>query len=235
LELPLLWFFRMKEQSLVLGFGQKVGASNPFERTQVQFELLCPREEFEEIGLFRVLIPAYCLRMNDLWKFSKSTALILALTGFVGICVLTFAYHLHHYTEILTGVIGGLTIILGMVTAEWLRSAREAVVSVRSSIASLVTRFSVVVYNAEFMLDDPYSKAHREEYIASQEVMYELKYLQPRPDGQRLTQKRSARRRRICPLSSTRCCGTRSRTSTFGARSDGISSLGTLVRCSGCH
>ena len=63
--------------------------------------------------------------MNDFWKSSKSTALILAITGFVGICVLAFAYHLRHYTEILSGVIGGLTIILGMVTAEWLRSARE--------------------------------------------------------------------------------------------------------------
>ena len=63
--------------------------------------------------------------MTSFWKFSKSTGLTLAITGIVGICVLVFAYHLHHYTEILSGVIGGLTIILGMVTAEWLRSSRE--------------------------------------------------------------------------------------------------------------
>ena len=115
--------------------------------------------------------------MNSLWKFSKSSALVLALTSFVGICVLIFAYRLHHYTEILSGVIGGLTIILGMVTAEWLRSAREAAVLVRSSSASLSTKFTMVIYNAEFLLNDPYSKNHREEFTASQEVLHELNML----------------------------------------------------------
>ena len=63
--------------------------------------------------------------MFDFWKFSKRTALTLMATTLAGAFGLVFAYHLHHYTEILSGVIGGLTIILGMVVAEWLRSSRE--------------------------------------------------------------------------------------------------------------
>ena len=82
-----------------------------------------------------------------------------------GILVLAFAYHLRHYTEILSGVIGGLTIILGM-----------------------------VIYNAEFLLNDPYSKNHREEFTASQEVLHELNMLAiqtrwPTPNAKEIRQK----------------------------------------------
>ena len=129
--------------------------------------------------------------MNDFWKSSKSTALTLALTGFAGICVLAFAYHLHHYTEILSGVIGGLTIILGMVTAEWLRSAREDSESNVSRLHILQLNFYSLVLNPNFLLDDLFSPRHLEQMEKHWEVQYQLHLLAvktrwPQPNAKRI-------------------------------------------------
>ena len=116
--------------------------------------------------------------MKDFWGSSKSTALTLALTGFVGICVLIFAYHLHHYTEILNGVISGLTIILGMVTAEWLRSAREDSAANVSRLHTLQLNYYSLVLNPEFLLeDDTLSLRFQEQIKMFYDIGYQLDLL----------------------------------------------------------
>lgn len=112
--------------------------------------------------------------MNDLWKSSKSTSLTLLVTSMAGILILAFAYHLHHYTEILSGVIGGLTIILGMVTAEWLRSTRDEAEATERRLRSIAVNFRSVVFNVEYLLTDPSAPLHQEKEIALRELFYEL-------------------------------------------------------------
>jgi len=129
--------------------------------------------------------------MNDFWKSSKSTALILALTGFAGICVLAFAYHLRHYTEILSGVIGGLTIILGMVTAEWLRSAREDSEANVSRLHTLYLNFFSLTLNFELNLEDSLSPRFQQQMKILWDVQYQLRLLAvktrwPQPNANRI-------------------------------------------------
>lgn len=129
--------------------------------------------------------------MNDFWKSSKSTALILAITGFVGICVLAFAYHLRHYTEILSGVIGGLTIILGMVTAEWLRSAREDSEANVSRLHTLQLNFWSLTLNPELNLEDSLSPRFQQQMKTFWDVQYQLHLLAvktrwPQPNAKRI-------------------------------------------------
>ena len=102
--------------------------------------------------------------MNVSWKFAKGTYLTLLLVGGTGIAVLLFAYHQKRYSEILTGVIGGTTIILGMVTAEWLRDSREQVERTRKLFAIILSNIVQFLYNAEFLLAEPFSEKYSVEY-----------------------------------------------------------------------
>ena len=129
--------------------------------------------------------------MNDFWKSSKSTALTLALTGLAGVSVLAFAYHLRHYTEILSGVIGGLTIILGMVTAEWLRSAREDAEANVSRLHTLQLNFYSLVLHHDFSLEDSLSPRVQQKIEKFWEVQYQLHLLAvktrwPQPNAKRI-------------------------------------------------
>ena len=72
--------------------------------------------------------------------------------------VLGFAYQQHRSSEILTGVIGGLTIILGMITAEWLRSSREQVEVTRIRIHELLSLLQTYLYNFDDFMQDSFSK-----------------------------------------------------------------------------
>ena len=72
--------------------------------------------------------------------------------------MLGFAYRQNRSSEILTGVIGGLTIILGMLTAEWLRSCREQVEFTRSRIEDVLSLFEQYLYKFDGFVRDPYSK-----------------------------------------------------------------------------
>jgi len=116
--------------------------------------------------------------MFDYWKFSKSTSLTLVATSLVGVFVLAFAYHLHHYTEILSGMIGGLTIVLGMVTAEWLRSTREQSEITIERLHRLNTNFQLVIFNARILLEESLSYEYREEYLAYRDLQFELSYFE---------------------------------------------------------
>lgn len=102
--------------------------------------------------------------MKASWKFAKGTYLTLFVVGGTGIAVLLFAYEQKHYSEILTGVIGGITIILGMVTAEWLRDSREQVERTKKLFDIILSNFKQLLYNAEFLLDEPYSEKYSVEY-----------------------------------------------------------------------
>lgn len=111
------------------------------------------------------------------WKFSKSTLFTLIFTGLVGIFVLAFAYHLRHYTEILSGVIGGLTIILGMVTAEWLRSTREQATATELGLYNLMTKFQLAIFNIAVIMDGSLSYENKGEYTLLMDVQYQLQIL----------------------------------------------------------
>ena len=94
------------------------------------------------------------------WRFSKGLLLTAFITGVIWFVVLGFAYQQNRSSEILTGVIGGLTIILGMITAEWLRSCREQVEFTRSRIEEVHNLFEQFLYNFEELTQNPYSKEH---------------------------------------------------------------------------
>ncbi len=131
--------------------------------------------------------------MTEFWKFSKSTVLTLVITGVVGTCVLAFAYHLRHYTEILSGVIGGLTIILGMVTAEWLRSAREEAAVNELRRHNLMVNIQWHFFNAEFFLEGPFTPESEERFKTYSDMRHQLNLLAirtrwPQPNAKRIRQ-----------------------------------------------
>jgi hypothetical protein len=106
--------------------------------------------------------------MFDSWKFSKGIYLTIALTVLSGGIVIGYAHRQHRSSEILTGVIGGLTIILGMITAEWLRSAREQVELTRTRFSVLKWHIERYLVNFDEFIDDRYSHAksqHMEDYV----------------------------------------------------------------------
>ena len=126
--------------------------------------------------------------MFNTWRFSKSTSLTLAVTTVAGAFVLAFAYHLHHYTEILSGVIGGLTIILGMVIAEWLRSTREQSEKTIERLTILATNFQFVIFNASVFLEESLTYDYKEQYLAIMNLQielgnFELFYRWPQPNA----------------------------------------------------
>ena len=92
------------------------------------------------------------------WKFSKGLLLTAFITGLIWFLVLGFAYQQNRSSEILTGVIGGLTIILGMITAEWLRSCREQVEVTRRKHRELISVIDTFLYNFEEAMQNPFSK-----------------------------------------------------------------------------
>ena len=80
--------------------------------------------------------------------------------------VLGYAYRQQRSSEILTGVIAGLTIILGMLTAEWLRASREQVEVTRMRGVDLNNYLQTYLYNFEEYMQDPLSHEnshHRED------------------------------------------------------------------------
>jgi len=105
--------------------------------------------------------------MLQTWKFSKGLLLTVFMTGLISFLVLGFAYQQDRSSEILTGVIGGLTIILGMITAEWLRSSREQVEVTRIRIHELMSLLQTYLYNFDEFMQNSFSKEqahHIEEY-----------------------------------------------------------------------
>ena len=100
--------------------------------------------------------------------------------------VLGFAYQQNRSSEILTGVIGGLTIILGMITAEWLRSCREQVEVTRSTIHELLSLFEPYLYNFDEFMQDSFSKEHSHQieelnriYFALNSLLWTTRWPQP--------------------------------------------------------
>ena len=96
--------------------------------------------------------------MLETWKFSKGILLTGLVTSIFWLLVLTYAWSQHRSSEILTGVIGGLTVILGMLTAEWLRSAREQVDLTRMRHEELMTHLEKVLYNFDDFMRDQFSE-----------------------------------------------------------------------------
>ena len=95
--------------------------------------------------------------MFESWKFSKGSLITFFAVALIGGSVLGLAYHLQHFSEVLSGVIGGLTIILGMITAEWLRSSREQVERTRQRFVELDRYWDRFIYNTETYFEDPYA------------------------------------------------------------------------------
>lgn len=120
----------------------------------------------------------YCLWMFDSWKFSKGSYLIIIFTGGAGLLVLSFAYHLQRYSEILSGIIGGLTIITGMIIAEWLRAARTQVEQTRSHVGEAVPRMQSLIYNAEYWEEGEImayrNEAHYKNFILARKSLMAL-------------------------------------------------------------
>ena len=106
--------------------------------------------------------------MLETWKFSKGILLTVFFTAVVSFLVLGYAYRQHRSSEILTGVIAGLTIILGMITAEWLRSAREQVELTRIRFFDLVSHLERYLYNFDDFMQDQFSHdqaRHMDDFI----------------------------------------------------------------------
>ena len=95
--------------------------------------------------------------MFDSWKYSKGSYLVVIFTAGFGTLILGIAYHLRNFSEILSGVIGGLTIILGMLTAEWLRSSRQQIEETRTSFKSLLFNLERLLYSFDDYATDQYS------------------------------------------------------------------------------
>ena len=106
--------------------------------------------------------------MLQTWKFSKGILLTVLVTAMFSFLVLGYAYRQDRSSEILTGVIAGLTIILGMLTAEWLRASREQVEVTRMRGIDLLTHLDRYLYNFEEFIQEPFSheKSHHAEDLA---------------------------------------------------------------------
>lgn len=98
--------------------------------------------------------------MFDSWKYSKGSYLVIIFTAGFGAIIFGIAFHLRNFSEILTGVIGGLTIILGMLTAEWLRSSRQQIEETRTSFKNLVLNLERLLYSYDEFATDQYSPDH---------------------------------------------------------------------------
>lgn len=106
--------------------------------------------------------------MLQTWKFSKGILLTVLVTAMLSFLVLGYAYRQQRSSEILTGVIAGLTIILGFITAEWLRASREQVELTRMRGINLLTHLDRYLYNFEEYMQDPLSheqSRHAEDFI----------------------------------------------------------------------
>ncbi len=111
------------------------------------------------------------------WKYARGSYLTIILTAIGGLSILGFAYHLRHFSEILSGVIGGLTIILGMVTAEWLSSSRKQIEDTRLRYASLLHNLERYLYSLDEFTLDPYSERnaiHWDQFITTYNSLYLL-------------------------------------------------------------
>lgn len=95
--------------------------------------------------------------MMQTWKFSKGILLTAFATAAIWFLLLGFAYQQHRSSEILTGVIGGLTVILGMLTAEWLRSSREQVELTRARYSEMISLLQNFLYNYHDFMQAPFS------------------------------------------------------------------------------
>ena len=98
--------------------------------------------------------------MFDSWKYSKGSYLVIIFVASFGALILGIAFYLKNFSEILSGVIGGLTIILGMLTAEWLRSSRQQIEETRTSFKNLIINFERFLYSCDEFATDQYSPDH---------------------------------------------------------------------------
>ena len=102
--------------------------------------------------------------MSDSWKYSKGNYITIVITTCLGGFVFALAYRNHHYSEILSGVIGGITIILGMLTAQWLRSTRERVQEARELIYEFLSNLEPFLYNLEDFSRSPLAHGQATEW-----------------------------------------------------------------------
>ena len=103
-----------------------------------------------------------------MWKFSKGILLTVLVTAMLSFLILGYAYRQQRSSEILTGVTAGLTIILGMLTAEWLRTSRQQVELTRMRSVDLLTHLDRYLYNFEDYMQDPLSHEqshHAEDFV----------------------------------------------------------------------
>ena len=129
--------------------------------------------------------------MKESWKFSKGLLLTAFITGLIWFLLFGFAYQQHRSSDILTGVIGGLTIILGLITAEWLRSCREQVEFTRSSIHELLSLLQQYLYNFDEFMQDSFSKEHTHQIEEVGRIYYALNSLMrtthwPQPNARKI-------------------------------------------------
>ena len=106
--------------------------------------------------------------MLQMWKFSKGILLTVLVTAMLSFLVLGYADRQQRSSEILTGVIAGLTVILGMLTAEWLRTSREQVEVTRMRGINISTHLDRYLYNFEEYMQDPLSheqSRHAEDFV----------------------------------------------------------------------
>lgn len=99
--------------------------------------------------------------MIDSWRYSKSTYLAAFFTLVGGLLIFGLALHSHRYSEVLGGVIGGITIIFGMITAEWLRSSREIVETTQNRYEELLNVFEPLLFNFELFSKSPFSESQK--------------------------------------------------------------------------
>jgi hypothetical protein len=115
--------------------------------------------------------------MSDSWKYSKGNYITILITTGLGLFVFDLAYHNHRYSEILSGVIGGITIILGMLTSEWLRSTRERVREARELIYKFLSNLEPFLYNLEDFSRSPLAHGQTTEWNLFVQVRGPLVFL----------------------------------------------------------
>ena len=165
---------RIDSQRLVSSFGRayqrQFWNGLGFSYSRIRSDIYPKGQESDEPNLYTFL-------MMESWKFSKGLLLTVFMTGLISFLVLGFAYQQNRSSEILTGVIGGLTIILGMITAEWLRSCREQVEVTRIRSHELLSLMHQYLFNFEEFMQNPYSKEHTHHMEEVNRIYYALRFL----------------------------------------------------------
>ena len=133
----------------------------------------------------------YPLRMFNSWKYSKGSYLVIIFAASFGTLILGIAFYLKNFSAILTGVIGGLTIVLGMLTAEWLRSSRQQIEETRTSYKNLVVNLERLLYSYDEFATDQYSRIITSIGTSMSDVLTRYSGLEAQRAGHNLMLKKS--------------------------------------------